>query len=282
MMVFTGSVLANFHYATIITLLANYGITIPWYIIPLVSVLIAGIISLFFCEEVIENEKIKHDFVTIVTHKFRTPITGMKWALDNLKDNSLTQQERIDVVRRMEQSTERLLEIVDLMVGASQFDRRIGYMHELASIREMVESSLQKYAEFIRSKNITLQIDPGNNIPKIIIDKRKLQFALDVLIENAIKYTPAGGKVAINFIQNNKTVILKIQDTGIGFGFFERKRIFKEFYRAPAAKTIDTEGMGLGLFTAKTIVEAHGGKLWATSKGKNRGATFYMELKTEL
>lgn len=267
---------------TITEYLISYNIPTPSYVIPTISALMCAIVAIRFGLQLLENSKLKHDFVTIVTHKFRTPLTGVKWALDNLKDDRLNMQERNDIIRSMNQGLDKILEIVDMMVGASQFDRRIGYVHEIASIRAMVETSLQKYSELIRKKNLTFQVDPGNSIPNLIIDKRKMQFAVDVIIQNAITYTPASGKIIISFTHQKGVVTLIIQDSGIGLGFFDRKRIFNQFYRTAEARRVDTEGMGLGLYTAKTIVEAHKGKLWAESKGKNKGTTFYMQLKTEL
>ena len=105
-----------------------------------------------------------------------------------------------------------------------------------------------------------------------------MQFVVDMLIDNAIKYTPKGGTISSTYEMTDKNITLKITDTGIGFGFLDGKRIFKHFFRAKSAQLMDTEGLGLGLYTAKKIVTNHHGKLWAESPGVNQGSTFSIQL----
>jgi signal transduction histidine kinase len=100
-----------------------------------------------------------------------------------------------------------------------------------------------------------------------------------VLIDNAIRYTPAGGFIVVKVTKKDSTLLLSIQDSGIGMTLVDRKNLFKKFYRGTNAKTTDTEGMGLGLYAAKKIVDGHGGRLWAESQGLNKGSIFYLELK---
>ena len=105
-----------------------------------------------------------------------------------------------------------------------------------------------------------------------------MQFAVDMLIDNAIKYTPNGGDIKTSFKHDSRSVTLKIADNGIGMSQSDSRSLFKHFFRAENAKLVDSDGLGLGLFTAKKIVEHHKGQLWAESKGINKGSTFYIQL----
>ena len=112
----------------------------------------------------------------------------------------------------------------------------------------------------------------------ICIDLKKLSFAVDILIENAVRYTPNNGSVKIDCkVQNNKIVFF-VTDNGIGFDIFEKINLFKKFYRSKSAKIAHTDGMGVGLYLAKIIVSRHGGQMYAQSNSANKGATFFIEL----
>jgi len=245
-------------------------------VIMISAILVVFIIFLFIYRE-IENNKVLNQFITIVTHKFRTPLTGIRWTIDMLQKD-LTLLEKKDLLVEMQKANERLMEIVDLLVSFAKFDKQLEYAFVAISLREIVSFSLSKYSVVAKSKNITFTIDSGKELPLVIIDKAKIQFVVDMLIDNAIKYTPKEGEVRISFDMDKHSITLKVNDTGIGFGFFDGKRIFGHFFRSETAKIMDTNGLGLGLYTAKKIVSHHKGKLWAESPGYNLGSTFYLRL----
>ncbi len=227
-----------------------------------------------------ENDRLRYEFFTIVTHKFNTPLTGIRWAIQMLH-KELTFQEKEDLLNQMSKANERLMEIVGLLVGFVKFDTRLEYAYEAASVREMIDETLKKYAEQIRHKNISFEINSSQSVPSIIIDRRKIQFAIDMLFDNAIKYTPEGGKITVAIIQEKKYITLSVKDTGIGITPADMRNLFKRFYRSHDAKKVDTEGMGLGLYTIRKIIEHHHGKIWVTSEGKGKGSTFYIQLRKQ-
>jgi signal transduction histidine kinase len=99
-----------------------------------------------------------------------------------------------------------------------------------------------------------------------------------MLIDNATKYTSQKGSISVAFDTDEKSVTIRVSDTGIGLGFWDKHRLFRHFFRANSAKLMDTNGLGLGLYTAKKIVDHHKGKLWAESEGLGKGATFCVRL----
>lgn len=245
-------------------------------VIAISGILIVFIIAIFIYRE-IENNQVLNQFITIVTHKFRTPLTGIRWTIDMLQKD-LTLLEKKDLLMEMQKANERLMEIVDLLVSFAKFDRKLDYAFVAVSLREIVNISLTKYSVVAKSKNITFSIDSGKELPMVIIDKAKIQFVVDMLIDNAIKYTPKDGSVNFSFDMDKNSITLEVKDSGMGFGFFDGKRIFRHFYRSETAKIMDTNGLGLGLYTARKIVSQHKGRLWAESPGYNLGSTFYLRL----
>ena len=267
-------VLLNFFHAVI----ESYIPVAPDYFIPVFS---AGVISLifFFLWQVdLEEEKSKQEFITIITHKFRTPLTSIKWAIETLR-NDITIQQKEDILVQMENSDQRIMEIVDLVVGFSQFNKNLAYAYEATSLREIIDESLHKFAVQIREKKITFHISSAESMPMVVTDKRKIQFVVDMLIDNAIKYSLESGAITINFTRDKKFLILSVSDNGIGVSRRDRSYIFKSFYRSHDARLAYTEGMGLGLYTAKAIVKKHHGKIWFNSKGVGKGSTFYLALR---
>jgi len=190
----------------------------------------------------------------------------------------ITLLEKKDLLAEMQKANQRLMEIVDLLVGFAKFDKRLEYAFEPVSLAEIVGTSLNKYSAAIKTKEIKFSLGSDKSLPLVIIDKTKIQFVVDMLIDNAIKYTPKGGLISSVYEMTDKNITLKITDTGIGFGFLDGQRIFKHFFRAKSAQLMDTEGLGLGLYTAKKIVNNHRGKLWAESPGVNQGSTFSIQL----
>ncbi len=116
-------------------------------------------------------------------------------------------------------------------------------------------------------------------MPQVSIDVEKVKLAIQNLFENAIHYTPSGGKILISLESKDKQVQFSIKDTGIGIPEDQQHRVFSKFFRASNVLRKETEGTGLGLFIAKNIIEAHNGKIWFESK-EDKGSTFYFTIPT--
>ena len=124
----------NYYQNAILGYVPNF----PLFILPFASVGIILVVFFVLWQNNVENERSKDEFITIVTHKFRTPLTGIKWAIEMLHNN-ITYQQKDEVLSNMENSNQRLMEIVDLMVGFAQFDKSMSYAYEATSLREIVD-----------------------------------------------------------------------------------------------------------------------------------------------
>lgn len=252
-------------------------LSIPEYLMP--SLLAAcTLCALFFIlRNNRENEVIKNEFMTIVAHKFRTPLTAIRWSTEILKSN-VTHEEKQVLLQRLSQASERLSEIVDLLVDFLKYDKGLEYAYKATSLREMVFESLKRFAEITQEKNIQLSIDPMTSLPLIVIDEAKIQFVIDTVIDNALKYTPKSGSLAISTTQTSSNIIVTVTDSGIGISPRDMRRVFSRFFRSEHAKKMDTEGLGLGLHTARKIIRDHGGKLKIKSSGENKGTSVIIEI----
>ncbi len=248
----------------------NYFTFLPEYLIDVFNLVLLVFIFVIFSQKEGESDRLTSDIITVITHKFRTPLAGIKWAVSSLqKDITFTEKESL--LREINLSNDKLIEIVNLLVGLNKFDEKQDYVYTAVAIREMVQNSLNKLADKIKERKVGFEIAPSGEIPLIIIDKTIFQFVLDSVFDNAIKYSKEGGRIKVDFQIESQFIDLVVLDNGIGLTYYEKRKMFKMFGRGEVAKTIDTEGLGLSLYASKTIVENHGGKIWAESLGRDKG-----------
>lgn len=225
----------------------------------------------------IREDRLEKEIISIVNHTFRTPLTNIIWDTKELEKN-LPQNEKFLYLQNVNNSANKILNVVDILVGIKNVKNVSGYFFEAISIREIVEESIKKYRDRINKKNIIFQVSIFKDIPLLTIDLKKISFVIDTVIENAISYTKKDGRILIDCISNSKKLILFISDTGIGLEFIDKIMIFSKFYRNKKAKLMNTDGMGLRLYLAKQIIKRHGGKIYAKSNGLDEGTTFFIEL----
>jgi signal transduction histidine kinase len=242
-------------------------------------VLYLSIIALLFSyiKNFLKSNLAEKDFATIVNHSFRTPLTRILWTANELK-NSNSHTEKQEYVQEIENATNRLLSVVDTFLGIVGIRDVSGYVFKAVSIREIVEESLLKHSGLINKKHLQMQVSIFDKMPLLTADLKRISFVVDVLIENALIYTPENGQVVIDCENMGDKIVFFVQDSGIGFEGKERLKIFSKFYRGEKAQQINPYGMGMGLYLSKVIIKRHGGKIYAESMGIDKGSTFFIEL----
>ncbi|MEI7480546.1 MAG: HAMP domain-containing sensor histidine kinase [bacterium] len=227
------------------------------------------------------NDKDIYDFISVSAHQLKTPFSSVKWSLEFLMNNEVkTEDEKQILYKKMYESTKHALRLVDEMLNAYKlesssavFDFEAGDDLIDLLVREVDE--IRKLAEV---KNIKLVLPTiGHVIPDIYIDHAKMQDVFQIILENALRYTPNGGSVHIIYDTQPEGVLLSFADSGIGISKENQINIFHKFYRAPEAVKSEHQGSGLGLFIAKEIVERHRGKIWFESQ-VGSGTTFFIFL----
>lgn len=223
-------------------------------------------------------DQMKSQFVSISAHQLRTPLSAIKWALALLKEENLPFEEKKEIIEKLSESTERMIKLVNDLLNVSRIEEgRFLYKPKKEDLREIVKTIFNQEKEVAQKKNITFNLFLPKEPCFSLVDKEKISLAVQNLIENAIHYTPPGGKVEVFLEKKDKKLVFKVKDTGIGIPEEEQKRIFEKFFRGSNALKIETSGSGLGLFITKNIVEAHKGKIWFESK-VGKGTTFYFSL----
>ncbi len=249
----------------------------PGWITPLSSSLLVVTVSTFVWIRLREDDLLKYEFINTVTHKFRTPLTRIKWASETLRSTPLSDSQ-MEQLGQIESSDLKLVDLTNVLLNVSraegaEYEYKLS-KHDLAVIAVDVVSGLENQAA---AKNISFEkkIEPNLDIE---CDAGRIKFVMQVLIENALHYTRAGGLVSMVVRGERGEAVFSVKDNGIGLTHDEISRLFTKFYRGRGAKLADTEGMGIGLYISRSIIERHDGRIWATSEGPDRGATFSFSL----
>ncbi|MDD2697088.1 MAG: ATP-binding protein [Candidatus Pacebacteria bacterium] len=228
-------------------------------------------------------ERIKTEFVSLAAHQLRTPLSAIKWTLRMLLDGDLGEisKEQREFLDKTYQSNERMINLINDLLDVTRIEEgRYLYKPVLSAFENVVQFVVNSYQDEVKRKNITLEFKkPRTKLPRITIDVEKVRLAIQNLLDNAVRYTPSGGKITISLesLNEGKEIQLSIKDTGVGIPEDQKERVFTKFFRAANVMRMETEGSGLGLFITKNIIEAHGGKIWFESK-EGEGTTFFFSI----
>lgn len=247
------------------------------YIIPVIVFVALFFIGMRHVRLKSQIHQTEYEFTSIVSHVFRTPITNILWTAKEI-EKDITINERASYLQNIAISANKVLDILDIFSGIKDIRSTVGYKFEATSIRDIVEKSMAKYKEAIAKKNITFQVSTFKDIPLLTLDTKKISFVIESLIENAIWYSPDNGKVLIDSIAYKDKLNIYISDNGIGLDLKDKYKIFSKFYRGKRAASLYPDGTGLRLYLSKIIIKRHHGKIYAKSKGIDKGTTLIIEL----
>jgi PAS domain S-box-containing protein len=229
-------------------------------------------------ERLRELDRMKDEFVALVSHELRTPLTSIRGYLELLlEDAERFEQTHTDWLSVIDRNSERLLCLVeDLLLKAQVNAGKVALTVKEIDVAAIVEHSVETGAPVATARGIAL-VSSAGPVPPVAADPVRLGQVIDNLISNALKFTPAGGRVEVRSSERNGRARIEIADTGMGISTTEQERLFERFYRTAQAQTDAVPGVGLGLSIAKAIVEAHGGTLSCESV-EGAGTTFAIEL----
>ena len=227
--------------------------------------------------------KTQSDFITIVAHQLRTPLSGLSWILEMLAKKevgSLTsdQEKLIDDGRK---AMEESLKTVEDLLNAAQIEEgRFGFQFSMADIQKTIENVLIKFEPVAKINDVKLIFQrPEFQLKPFVMDPLRIKLVLEILVDNGLKYKVKNGEVRIRIdpMEGKPFVLISVEDTGVGISREDLSRLFTKFFRSKAALKGQTSGIGLGLYLAKNIVSRHGGKIWAKS-ALGRGSIFTFSL----
>jgi len=226
-----------------------------------------------------ELDRLKDDFVATVSHELRTPLTSMMGFLEMIREGEAgelnDQQKRfLAIVYR---SSERLQRLVGDLLFVARLDANgLQLRFGEARLDEIVRESVESSSALARSREVEL-VAEVDDVPPVSGDKDRLAQLVGNLVSNALKFTPAGGRVTVRAFRDGGNAVMEIQDTGIGIPEAEQGRLFQRFFRSSTATEQAIPGTGLGLVISKAIAEAHGGTIGVIS-ASGEGTCFRVEI----
>jgi PAS domain S-box-containing protein len=225
-------------------------------------------------------EQVKSDFVAAVSHELRTPLTSIYGFAETLlrQDIPFGEEERRIFLGYIASESERLTEIVDQLLNVARLDAgdlqvELGRIDLGSVVSELVETVEESGV----MNGHRFEIDLPDEPLAAEADPDKVRQIFNILVENALRYSPGGGTVTVGARRSDDRVEVRVADEGIGIPAAERERIFRKFYRAESAARDGAAGTGLGLFIAKELVTAMGGRIWVDST-EGEGSSFSFEL----
>ena len=234
------------------------------------------------------NEKLKSldvqksEFMSIIAHQMRTPLSAIKWTLNMMLKNELGPLtiDQMNFLKKADESNEHMITLVEDMLLADRLESgRTDITLVDTNINSIIEDVLHDLTLKIQTKSIQIhKTDCDPTICTVKADKEKIRAVVQNLLENAVKYTPQNGSVTIQVYDRDGFVYMSVRDSGIGIPKDQQAYIFTKFYRARNAARVEANGSGLGLFIAKNIIEKHGGTITCESE-EGKGTTFTVSIK---
>lgn len=224
----------------------------------------------------------KSEFISIASHQLRTPLTAIRGFLDLLLEGAYGKLEpRIaETLNKVVIANNRLMGLVENLLNITRIEAgRIQYQFAPTHIEDIVDELDDMFFLAAKDKGISLKIErPSKPLHLLSLDANKIREVISNLIDNALKYTPAGGSVTVSFEEHPECVAVVVEDTGMGIDPKDLPHLFKKFERGSQAERVNVSSTGLGLFVSRKFSEAHGGTIEAYSAGKGKGAKFVLEL----
>jgi len=221
----------------------------------------------------------RNEFLGNVAHELRTPIFAIQLSLETLKDGAINDQDvNTQFLEKAFRQSNRLKELVDDLINISRLEAGMKLSKRYFSINNLIRETINELSGIVSNKNITLILDNeiSDNI-QVFADSERIKQVLINLIDNSVKYTLEKGSITIKTKGSDKSVLITVEDTGLGIPKEDLPRIFERFYRVDKTRSRDMGGSGLGLSIVKHILELHNSQIKVESE-TDKGTKFEFNL----
>jgi signal transduction histidine kinase len=211
----------------------------------------------------------------------RTPLASIKGYSILLLDYNrrLTWEQKQESLIAIDQSTDRLTELVDHLLDMSRLEAGLLKLNKISTdVSSHIQAAV--YEAKLRAPKYQISSKLEEKMPKVNIDGKRIRQVLDNLLDNSIKYSQQGSEIIVEAWRKDKELVISVADQGIGIPAEEFDKVFDRMYRIEQRLSQDPGGMGLGLSLCKALVEGHGGRIWVESE-VGRGSTFYFSIPIE-
>ncbi|HSD55821.1 MAG TPA: PAS domain-containing sensor histidine kinase [Candidatus Saccharimonadales bacterium] len=222
----------------------------------------------------------KDEFISLASHQLRTPATSIKQYLGMIIEGFAGEASptQLEFIKKAYDSNEHQLSIVNSLLQVAQIDAgSIDLTRIPTDLGKMLTNVVDEHLDSMARREQNLVVNIAEDLPKILVDPHYLRMAFENLVDNASKYTPERGDVAISAQAKGGIVVITVKDTGVGIADENLARLFKKFSRIPNVLSDSVGGSGLGLYWVNRVVELHGGKIEVTSR-VSKGTTFVVRL----
>ncbi len=227
-----------------------------------------------------ESDRLKAEFVSTVSHELRTPLTGIKYVTSNLikgvaGEISPKQKRYLEMA---EESADRLRRLIEDLLCASKIEAgKLSLQKTETDLRRVAERVVATFEPVARGKSAVLEACFPSAEVGVNADEMRLEQILNNLVENAVKFTPAGGRITIEVADEGQVIEVSVTDTGRGIPEADRQKVFERFYQAGREEGAGAKGTGLGLAIVRQLVEMHDGRIWVES-AEGEGSRFAFTL----
>ncbi len=233
-------------------------------------------------EEIERISKMKTEFISIVSHQLRTPLATIRGYSGMLKDGDFgpLSKEAETAIEHIHDSSIRMIKMINSLLNVTRIEKgKIELNIRDFSIVDLVQSCIDDLNLEAKEKGLYLKyIKPTSDIPLVRGDAEKIEQAISNILNNAILYTKKGGITIKVYLFQKCFVRIEIKDTGIGLESEDIEKLFTSFSRGKKGVEINVQGIGLGLYIAKSFIEMHKGKISVFSAGQGKGSTFYLDI----
>lgn len=247
-------------------------------IIVISALLFGGFLAIRSTAKELELAKLKSEFVSTVSHEFRTPLTSIRYLAELLKRGRVNEDKRQIYYETITDESGRLSRLIENILDFSKIEAGMKeYQFRETDIAELARDVASRFQEQVAPKGFVIESEISNQMPKILADSEVLSRALFNLLDNAFKYSGKSRKAFLRARSEGECVFLEVQDEGIGISREEQKNVFEKFYRSDNMDESSIKGSGIGLTLVAHIVKAHGGEVLLESE-MDKGTKVTMKL----
>lgn len=231
-------------------------------------------------ERLADASRMKTEFISVITHQLRSPLTNLRFSLEALADKKSDREDakELEYFKILDENAEKMNDLIDNLLTLSRIESgSFPVKKEEVALDELARKLILRAKCFAEASNVKVVLEAERNLPRVKGSALWLEQVIENLLDNAIRYTKEKGEVKVRVQKKKNLLHFAVQDQGVGIPKEEQKYIFQKFFRARNALKAQTEGSGLGLHIAKRILEALGGKISFVSK-EGKGTTFYFSL----
>ena len=269
-------------------------VTLIVLLLTLILFIIAFTISRSF-ERLAEANRMKSEFISVVSHQLRSPLSNLRWAIEILTSGRISSvnEKQAEYFKILKENSSRMRELVsDLLIVSRIEQGALPLKKKEISLEELIKETIKEFELFAGASNIEIKFKTSFGLPKILTDSSRLKLVIENLIDNAIRYMPARqssetdklaagrkkqGEIKIKLEKRKKNLYFEIKDNGAGIPKEDQKYIFQKFFRSENILRYQTQGSGLGLYISKSIIKKLGGKISFQSQ-EDLGSTFWFTL----